>query len=207
MKAFDKHIKNVIFDLGGVLLDIDPDRTIQAFRQLGMPDLIKPGGWGYHHEVFLNMEQGLLTEEEFRQGIRELVFDRVTDSQVDAAWCAMIIDFPDAKIKLLQQLQQEHRLYLFSNTNSIHIAHFQRIFREKFGFSLSDLFVKDYYSNEIGIRKPAPEAFKYVLGHAGLNPDETLFIDDSDQNILGALQTGMHTIHFTPGMVLADVFR
>lgn len=200
-------IKNIIFDLGGVLLDIDPHRTIEAFRQLGMPDLIQAGGWGYNHQVFLDMEQGRLSDPEFRDGIRSLLPAPATDEQIDAAWCAMIIDYPSEKVELLQNLQSRFKLYLFSNTNSIHVDFFHRLFQEKFGFSVSTLFVKDYYSHEIGQRKPAVSAFEYVLNHARLHPAETLFIDDSDQNILSARQTGMHTIHFTPGMVLADVFR
>ncbi|MCW0483789.1 HAD family hydrolase [Gaoshiqia sediminis] len=206
MNELNATVKNIIFDLGGVLLDIDPDLSIEAFRKLGMPDLIKPGGWGYHHEVFLNMEQGLLSDDEFRNGIRALLPRPVSSELIDEAWCAMIIDFPLQKVQLLQKLQADYRLYLFSNTNSIHITCFHQLFREKFNFSLSDLFVKDYYSSEIGLRKPSLESFGFVLNDAGLLPAETLFIDDSGKNIEGAQQAGMQTVHFTPGMELSAIF-
>lgn len=114
--------------MGGVLLNIDAARTIEAFRKLGMPDLINPGGWAYRHEVFLQMEQGQISEEMFRDGIRALLPDPVKDEDIDAAWCAMIIDYAPEKIEVLQQLRKDYQLYLFSNTNSIHIRYFQRIF-------------------------------------------------------------------------------
>lgn len=198
--------KNIIFDLGGVLLQIDAQRTIHAFRQLGLPDLIKPGGWGYHHPVFLEMEAGRLSNEQFRAGIRELLPQPATDEAIDVAWCAMIIDYVPERIELLRRLSGQFNLYLFSNTNAIHINHFQRLFGQRFGHALSDLFLKDYYSSEIGLRKPAPESFEYVLADAGLNAAETLFIDDSDANVEGAKKTGMSTIWLTPESDLLSFF-
>ena len=198
-------VKNIIFDLGGVLLDLDVNSTIQAFQELGLPDIIKPGGWGYHHEVFLKMEQGFLTDDEFRNGIRSLLPQPASDAEINHAWCAMLIDFAPEKINLLQQLSSQYQLYLFSNTNSIHITYFHGIFKQKFGFSLSDLFVKDYYSSDIQLRKPGVESFQYVLNDAGLTPSETLFIDDSDKNIEGAKLAGMQALHLTSAKSLLNV--
>lgn len=200
-------IKNIIFDLGGVLLDIDPQRAIRAFRELGMADLIKPGGWGYDHEVFLRMEQGLLNDRQFRDGVRELLPAPATDQQIDDAWCAMLIRFAPEKIRLLQQLAPRYRLYLFSNTNSIHIRHFHELFRKEFGFPLSGLFIKDYYSSDIKLRKPDLRSYQFILNDAGLNPAETLFIDDSDRNTEAAAQLGMQTICFTPGLDLVKLLE
>lgn len=188
------------------MLDIDANRSIHAFQNLGLTDVIKPGGWGYHHQVFLDMEQGLLTEDEFRDGVRQLLPNYVDDETIDRAWCAMLIDFPPQRVQLLQQLQKKFQLYLFSNTNSIHISHFHGLFKQEFGFPLSGLFIKDYYSNEIQIRKPAVESYQFVLDDAGLNPAETLFIDDSDKNIEGAKKTGMHALWLKPEMDLLDMF-
>ncbi len=206
MKQVVGNIKNIIFDLGGVLLDINPELSIQAFRKLGMPDLIKPGGWSYEHDVFLNMEQGLLSKESFRDGIRELLPQPASDELIDEAWCAMIIDFPEEKIELLRQLKSKYRLYLFSNTNSIHINYFHTIFKKKFSYSLSDLFVKDYYSSEIGMRKPGISSFQFVLNDAGLNPSETLFIDDAKANVESAGEAGMQTLWLHPELDLLSVF-
>lgn len=199
-------MKNIIFDLGGVLLDINPGLSILAFRELGMPDLIRPGGWSYDHEVFLKMEQGLLTETEFREEIRSLLGQPVSDHQIDHAWCSMLIDFSEENIRLLQQLRATYKLYLFSNTNSIHVNYFQELFLRKFGFPLARLFVKDYYSNVIKLRKPDPRSFRFVLDDAGLNPEETLFIDDLDKNTEAAASVGMHAIQLKPGMDLVSLF-
>lgn len=200
-------VKNIIFDLGGVLLDIDPQRSILAFRELGMADLIKPGGWGYDHEVFLKMEQGLLDDRQFRDGIRALLPGPVTDEQIDQAWCAMLISFPPEKISLLQKLASQYRLYLFSNTNSIHIRRFHELFIKEFGFPMSELFVKDYYSSDIQLRKPDLRSFQFVLNDAGLNSGETLFIDDLDKNTEAAAQTGMHIIRLKPDMDLVKLLK
>lgn len=200
-------IKNIIFDLGGVLLDIDPRRSIAAFRELGMADLIKPGGWSYDHEVFLKMEQGLIDDRQFRDGVRALLPEPVSDQQIDQAWCAMLISFPAEKISWLQKLASGCRLYLFSNTNAIHIRHFHELFMKQFGFPLPELFVKDYYSSDIQLRKPDLRSFQFVLRDAGLKPEETLFIDDLDKNTEAAAQTGMYTICLKPDMDLVKLFE
>ena len=199
-------IKNIIFDLGGVLLDIDAERTIKAFRDLKMPDLIQQGGWNYKHDVFLNMEKGLLSETEFRDGVKKLLPQGVCDKEIDAAWCAMIICFDEEKIKLVQEINSKFGVYLFSNTNTIHVRHFQNMFFSQFGFPLSELFVKDYYSNDINLRKPEQEAFLHVLNDASLIPEETLFIDDLKANTDAALSLGMHVICLGKDMNLKDIF-
>ncbi|PTN09008.1 HAD family phosphatase [Mangrovibacterium marinum] len=201
-----KAIKNIIFDLGGVLLKIDAQRTIRAFGELGLPELIKPGGWGYNHPVFLDMEAGKLSEHEFRDGIRRLLPRAASDQDIDQAWCAMILDYFPERIELVRKLALTHRVYLFSNTNAIHVRHFHQLFQKTFAHSLSDLFVKDYYSNEMGIRKPAVESFEYVLNDAGLKGEETLFVDDSNENVESAKKTGMSTIWLTPDSDLLSFF-
>jgi len=130
----------------------------------------------------------------------------VSDKEIDKAWCAMLLQFPPGKITLLRELAPRYRLYLFSNTNSIHIGHFHELFRKQFGFHLTELFVKDYYSSEIKLRKPNPEAFRYVLNDAGLNPAETLFIDDFEQNIATARNAGYFVLHYIPGTDLTGFF-
>ena len=207
MKIFPNNIKNIIFDLGGVLIDIDANRTINAFNELGLPDLIQAGGWGYNHDVFLNMEKGLITVNEFRDGIRSLLPKSVSDQKVDEAWCAMMIDFPTKRIELLHQLQSKYKLYLFSNTNAIHVNHFHEMFEKKFGYPMSNLFVKEYFSNDMNLRKPCLDSFQYVLNDANLIPGDTLFIDDLNENAEGAKTAGMHSLWLTPEMDLISVFN
>lgn len=207
MEQILQEVKNIVFDLGGVLLDIDPQRTVKSFEALGLTNVIKPGGWGYKQEVFLHMEEGKLTDGEFRDGIRELLPGPVLDAEIDAAWCAMLIDFPAERVTLLKQLESKYNLYLFSNTNNIHVNYFHKLFHQKFGFSMSDLFVKDYYSHEINRRKPSLESFQFVLNDAALNPRETLFIDDSKENVMGAERAGMHAFHLNGETSLHQLFE
>lgn len=205
MKQIPNGTKNIIFDLGGVLLDLDIDKTILAFQGLGLKDVIKEGGWGYRNKVFLDMEKGLLSDEEFRNGIRSLLPNGATNDEIDAAWCAMLIRVPEEKVELLKALGSKYKLFLFSNTNNIHLTSFRKTFSDSFGFEFDNLFTKTFYSHEINMRKPDVESFELVLKMADLDAKETVFIDDSEKNIEGAKQTGLQTIWFHPEMILNEV--
>ena len=202
-----KGIRNIIFDLGGVLLNIDPKKTIEAFAQLGMPELIGDKGLTYDHEIFYLMEQGKITPKEFRNGVRKLIPGEVTDDQIDAAWTAMLLDFPKVRIELVQKLQKEFHIYLFSNTNAIHVAKYQANFRNKYGFEVSSLFQKDFHSNEIGYRKPKLESFQEIIRLSGIHPEESLFIDDSLQNVEGAIVSGLCGYWLEPGKKVEEIFQ
>ncbi|MGQ8337377.1 HAD family hydrolase [Sunxiuqinia sp. A32] len=200
-------IKNIIFDLGGVLLDIDPLKTIQAFEKLGLSGVIDEGGWSYNHPVFLKLEQGQLSDVEFRNEIRSLLPSDTSDEEINAAWCAMIIDFPAEKVELLKALSNSFKLFLFSNTNTIHLSFFRQLFRKKFDIDLDDLFSDTFYSHEIGLRKPLADSFVHVINNAGIVAEESLFIDDSRQNTEGAEALGIQTIHLARDKKLHKIFE
>jgi putative hydrolase of the HAD superfamily len=204
---FLKGIKNIIFDLGGVLLNIDPKKTIEAFGQLGMEQLIGDKGLTYDHDIFYLMEQGKITPGEFRNGVRELLPAEVTDEQIDAAWTTMLLDFPKVRVELVQKLRNEFNIYLFSNTNAIHVAKYQDIFRKQHGFEVSSLFDTDFHSNEIGYRKPTPKSFQEIIRLSGINPEESLFIDDSLQNVEGAIACGLKGYWLEPGQKIEEIFQ
>ncbi len=195
-------IKNIIFDLGGVLLDIDPLRTAKAFENLGLPSAIGEGGWTFNHPVFYQMEQGQISDHQFRDGIREILPASRTNEEIDAAWCAMLIDFPEEKVRLLEALKQSFNLYLLSNTNSIHLSSFRNQFEKKFGFLPDRLFCETFYSHEIEKRKPTPESFQHVIEKLGIVPFETLFIDDSLKNLETAKEIGFATCHVRTNDIL-----
>ncbi len=202
-----KGIRNIIFDLGGVLLNIDPKKTIDAFGQLGMEQLIGDKGLTYDHEVFYLMEQGKISPEEFRNGVRTLLPGVVTDDEIDRAWTAMLIDFPAIRVELIQNLKNDFDIYLFSNTNAIHVTKYQSIFRKQHGFEVSSLFKKDFHSNEIGYRKPTPESFHKIIRLSEINPEESLFIDDSLQNVEGAIACGLKGYWLEPGQKIEEIFQ
>ncbi|MDO9614629.1 MAG: HAD family phosphatase [Bacteroidota bacterium] len=202
-----KGIRNIIFDLGGVLLNIDPKKTIEAFGQLGMEQLIGDKGLTYDHDIFYLMEQGKITPEEFRNGVRELLTGKVADDEIDSVWTAMLLDFPKVRVELVQKLRNEFNIYLFSNTNAIHVARYQSNFRKQHGFEVSSLFEKDFHSNEIGFRKPTIESFQEIIRLSGINPEESLFIDDSLQNVEGAIACGLKGYWLKPGQKIEEILQ
>lgn len=202
-----KGIRNIIFDLGGVLLNIDPKKTIEAFGELGMEQLVGDKGLTYDHDIFYMMEQGKITPDEFREGVLALLPLRVSYQQVDDAWTAMLLDFPTIRVELLKSLRKDFGIYLFSNTNAIHVERFHSNFRNQHGFEVSTLFEKDFYSNEIGYRKPSPESFQEIIRLSGINPEESLFIDDSLPNVESAIACGLKGYWLEPGQKVEEIFK
>jgi glucose-1-phosphatase len=200
-------IRNIIFDLGGVLLNIDPKKTIDAFGKLGMEQLVGDKGLSYDHEIFYLMEQGKITSDEFRKGVLELLPNRVPFQEIDAAWTAMLLDFPTIRVELVRNLRKDFKIYLFSNTNAIHVEKFHSNFRNQHGFEVSTLFDKDFYSNEIGYRKPSPESYQEIIRLSGINPEETIFIDDSFPNVESAITSGLNGFWLKPGEKVEEIFQ
>ena len=200
-------IRNIIFDLGGVLLNIDPKKTIDAFGKLGMEQLVGDKGLSYDHEIFYRMEQGKITSDEFRVGVLNLLPKRVSFQEIDDAWTAMLLDFPTIRVELLKNLRKDFKIYLFSNTNAIHVEKFHSIFRNQHRFEVSTLFDKDFYSNEIGFRKPSSESYQEIFRLSGINPEESLFIDDSFQNVESAIASGLKGFWLEPGQKIEEIFQ
>lgn len=189
-----KNIKNIIFDLGGVILNIDYNLTSLAFKSLGMSDFDEFYSQSKQNNVFNDFEIGKLSSEEFRTYLQEYLPGK-SSREIDLAWNAMLLDLPQKRISLIKDLKENYRIFLLSNTNEIHVNKFTSYIDQKYGEGLfNSLFEKHYYSNEIGFRKPNKDAFKYVLTENGLKAEETLFIDDSIQHIEGAKQVGLKTI-------------
>ena len=202
-----KGIKNIVFDLGGVLLNIDPKKTIYAFGKLGMDQLVGDHGLSYDHDIFYEMEQGKITPEEFRNGVRKLLPGEASDQEIDDAWTAMLLDFPANRVELVKNLRKEFKVYLFSNTNAIHVEKYHSNFRNQHGFEVSSLFEKDYYSNEIGFRKPTAESFQKIIWLSGISPEESLFIDDSLPNVEAAIASGLKGLWLEPGQKVEEIFQ
>lgn len=202
-----KGVKNIIFDLGGVLLNIDPKKTIEAFSALGMEQLIGDKGLSYDHDIFYQMEQGQVTPDEFRDGVRQLLSANKSSAEIDTAWTAMLLDFPKIRVELLRRLRKEFKIFLFSNTNAIHVEKYHSNFRNQHGFEVSTLFEKDFYSNEIGFRKPTSESFQEIIRLSGINPSESLFIDDSLQNVEAAMASGLQGFWLQPDQKIEELFQ
>jgi glucose-1-phosphatase len=201
------NIKNIIFDLGKVLLNLDFDASIRAFRQLGARSEVLDHKNTYSDPVFYELEVGTATPDEFRNQVRRILQNpEITDRQIDDAWCSMILDIPEKRVKVVQNLRKNYNVYLFSNTNKIHTDKLFEWFKNEYGFAFSSLFVKDYYSYEIHGRKPDVNAYKKVIRLSEIIPEETLFVDDLERNIESAQKAGLKTFWLKDGMEMADIF-
>ena len=186
--------KNIIFDLGGVIINIDLSLTMTAFEELGIKDVPKLFSTTLQQQLFDFQEKGTITSAQFRDEIRKFSTVHLLDSQIDEAWNALLLDLPKARLELLEKVKRSHRTFLLSNTNEIHIQTIQHYLNKEYGISdLSSFFEKTYLSYQLGMRKPDAEIFKLVLDENKLNPSETLFIDDSKQHILAAEKLGIQT--------------
>ncbi len=200
-------IKNIIFDLGNVLLNLDFGASIKTFHQLGLDEKVVDKQQAYADPVFYDLETGRISPEEFRKRVREILGNpNASDQQIDDAWYAMILDVPANRVKLVQELSNEYNVYLFSNTNQIHIERLHKEFKQQHGIDFPSLFVKDYYSFEIGERKPELESYWKVINLAGIDPQESLFIDDLEKNIAGAQKAGLKTFWLNGGKELTGIF-
>jgi FMN phosphatase YigB (HAD superfamily) len=188
------NFKNIIFDLGGVILNIDYELAANAFAQLGIPNFNQLFSKATQEKVFDLYEKGLITSDEFRDALNKTLKTPLSNATIDAAWNSMLLDLPTARLELLKQFKATHRTFLLSNTNEIHIDWFFNSLQQHFGIpDLSGYFENVYLSYQIHLRKPDAAIFQYVLDQNQLLPSETLFIDDSIQHIEGAKKLGIQT--------------
>ncbi len=185
----------IIFDLGGVLLNINYEKTITAFKELGITEFDNFFTQAAQTKLFDRFDTGDISPDEFRQQLRNISGIHITDQQIDHAWNAMLLDMPPMRIKLLEEVRKNYRTFLLSNTNAIHYPVYMNYMKQHHGINdLSALFEKQYLSFEMGMRKPNRDIFERVIQENKLSPEKTLFIDDSKQHVYGARQTGLQAL-------------
>ena len=200
-----QNIKAIIFDFGGVILDIDYNKTSKAFKDLGVKNFEEMYSQKNANPLFHDLEEGKINEAAFYNAFRTSTNLKLTDQQINKAWNAMLLGYRTEALYTLEAIRQKYKLFLLSNTNSIHHTEFNKIYQDQIQHgALDDYFDKAYYSHEIGYRKPYKEAYEYVLKENKLSPSETLFIDDSIQNIDAAKNLGLQTIFLKDGMGIED---
>ena len=203
----DKNIKNIVFDLGGVLVDLDFKGAINGLQQAGFAN-VKEQLQAFDREgIFQKFELGEMTAEEFRSAIRENSTVELTDEEVDNLWNAMLLEIPREKLELILHLRGKYMVYLLSNTNSIHWDYVCKNAFNYRGFRVKDYFEETFLSYEMHLAKPDKAIFEKVLQDANLLPEETLFIDDSEANCKGAEEVGIHAHHYHIGDDLSKVFE
>ncbi|HEX5153198.1 MAG TPA: HAD family phosphatase [Parafilimonas sp.] len=199
-------IKNIIFDLGGVILNLDFKKTELAFAALGIGNFNEYYTLQTVTPIFEKLEIGEITPEAFCDEFRKLVELPLTDEQITEAWNALLLDFPPEKINWLKEIKSRYNIYLLSNTNEIHYNCITKIFKEQINDgSFNDLFIKAYYSHKMGLRKPSKEIFEVILREQNLDAEETVFIDDSEANIWAARSIGLQTIYLPSPQTILEL--
>jgi epoxide hydrolase-like predicted phosphatase len=193
-------IKNIIFDYGKVIIDLDFDLTRAAFEKQGVSNFNNLFTEFSQHPFFHLFDCGLISEEEFRMHLRTATGLPLTDAVIDSCWNAMLMEIPKSRMDYLTELKKSFNTYLLSNTNSIHLDFISAYLQKQFGIKdIAEKFTKAYYSCQCSMRKPDEKIFQLVMEENNLLPEETLFIDDSAVNIETADKLGMNVILIMPG--------
>ncbi|MCB2408069.1 HAD family hydrolase [Hymenobacter lucidus] len=199
---------NLLFDFGGVIINIDYQLTLEAMRTLSQADSTIEFNQQNQAELFDLLETGRLTPAEFRAGLRRhYALHEASDEALDAAWNAMLLDVPAERLAFIAELRaQGHHTALLSNTNQIHIQEINRRLQAQYGLrhGIADCLDRVFYSQEVGLRKPGPEIFAHALREMNWKAAETLFIEDSFQHIETAQRLGLHTLFLAPPLTLTD---
>ncbi len=203
-----QNIKNIIFDLGGVFIQIDYSKTLNAFLNLQVHNFNDLYTQHRASDLFQLLETGKLEAEEFYNQFRNHINITLTDEQIEDAWNALIGSFYLDRLQWLEEIKHKYKIFLLSNTNSIHHKAILNIYQKQTGnshFSFDDYFIKAYYSHQMGLRKPNIEAYQYVLNEQQIEANETLFIDDTLVNVEGAQKAGLQTVHLLPSLSLMEL--
>lgn len=192
-----ENIRNLIFDLGNVILNIDTKLSEIAFAKYGMNDFEKLYTLASQNELFDRLEVGSITENEFYDEFRRVTGCKLDNKTLEQCWDALIMDFPAARIDMLKRLKNEgkYRTFILSNTNIIHYRFYTALLKRVHGVDgLESLVEHAYFSHEIGLKKPNRDIFDYVVEHSHIKPEESIFIDDNEANIKAANALGFNTI-------------
>lgn len=187
-------IKNIIFDLGGVILNIDENAVPYNVGKLGF-DAKQLIGNQDVRSLLHDFETGRVDTVAFRGSMKELSgMENLSDEDFDRIWSSILLDFPKERIDYILKLRPKYSVYLLSNTNKLHYDRFSADFMQRFHFPFDTLFVHAFYSFRMGLAKPDLEIFKSVFRSAGIKPEETLFVDDNAENISSAARLGLRTL-------------
>jgi len=188
-----KNIKAIIFDLGGVIYNINYQKTIEEFIAIGLNKKKYIYSQEYQSEIFNQLEIGAITSEDFLLELKKNSSSQ-SISKIKKAWNCMLLDLPKERVKLLKKIKNKIPLFLLSNTNAIHIAEIKNKIGKKKYTDFYRIFNKVYFSYEIKKRKPDVDTFKFILKENNLSAKNVVFIDDSIQHINAAKIIGINTI-------------
>jgi HAD superfamily hydrolase (TIGR01509 family) len=206
-RVVNPSVKNLIFDLGGVILDLSVEATLNSFAKVSGMEKNESKRLFLSSPGFELYEKGEYGDEEFREFVRNLYKISASDEVLDACWNAMLLRIPKNKLELLETLKSRYNVYLLSNTNNIHLEYINNVLLPVSGNNfLDDFFHRAYYSHRMKKRKPDAEIFDQVLSENNFLPHETLFLDDNQQNVEGASKLGIQTVYVTHPDLILDYF-
>jgi putative hydrolase of the HAD superfamily len=202
-------IRNIIFDLGDVILNIDVPIASKSFGELSGKEQAEIMKIFKENDLFRQFETGVLDEPTFRNYVREILnLPDLSDDAIDTAWNSLLLDLPPERVELLKKLSQNYRLFLLSNTSSIHTTQVNKILKASTSVEkLGDLFETVFLSYEMGLMKPDPRIYTQVLEQAGLVAEETLFLDDNADNVKAASEVGIETIHVQKPVTILEYLK
>ena len=200
-------LPHLLFDFGGVLINIDYQRTVEAMRDLSRAGRSVEFTQAQQAELFDLFETGHLTPAGFRAGLRQHYELETSDEALDAAWHAMLLDVPAERLAYLAALRRAgHQTALLSNTNHLHIAEINRRLAAQYGLQngIADCLDRVFYSQEVGLRKPGEAIFEHALREMNWQPEDVLFIEDSPQHVATARRLGLRVLHLAPPLTLTE---
>ena len=198
-------IKNIIFDLGGVILNLNYEATINSFIELGLNNFDDLYNQKTQSELFNNFEKGLISSRTFISELQKI--NNSKDQSIINAWNAMLLDLPTQRLEFIFSLKKDYKIFLLSNTNELHIEYFEnQLFKNDQLELFKACFDKIYYSSRMNDRKPNASCFNKVIVDNNLKTMETLFIDDSIQHINGANKLGIKTYLMKQNSSIIDLF-
>lgn len=203
-----KGIQNVIFDLGGVIINLDISRTISEFNKISQIPFETIYTQAQQSNLFDLVDKGKISTEDFISEVKKQIRYTGSDDDVLFAWNAMLLDFPEERLDALVEMKHNYNTYLLSNTCEAHIQAFEKELHDEHGVKhFEDYFDKIYYSCRVGLRKPDKAIFELVLNENNLKPEETVFIDDSPQHVKAAGELGINAFLLQKNMSVNDLLR
>ena len=202
-------IKNLIFDFGGILLDLDFKATDDGFKdifKIQFENRLYPAPYS---SILDQYEMGLFSEGSYMHRLQRTVTHVVTERQILDAWNAMLITLPIERLNFVLALREQYKVYLLSNTNHTHIQYLHQVMLPKIGVKEFETkyFDKVYYSHQVKMRKPNHDIYQYVIKDAGIDPAESIFIDDNRDNITAAREVGLHAVWHDPEMEIMEQLK
>lgn len=189
-------LKNIIFDYGNVIFEINFKQVQQSFQNIGIQNIETFFAHKNHNSLFDDFETASISPAQFRTGIKAAANNsKLSDEEIDAAWNSLLIGVSGNNHQILMEVKKKYRTFLLSNNNEIHYNWIMKYLKETFNIQNYDnFFEKAYFSQLMRLRKPNVNIFEQVIKENNLNPEETLFIDDSPQHIAGAKKAGLQTL-------------